>query len=346
MSSALGAEGGAMQRWVGLMLWLLPLAWVPAVTADLYASEVKLVTQIGPRLQLSHADLRNSSAVFWEGGVSGGYQALLLDEDRGWLLVGGKDHIYLLRSDSLDLPTRTIYWPASPDHVEHCRQAGKSLEMECANFVRVLQPFNKTHVYVCGTGAYDPQCSYLHLGDSSQDPVFLLSPTVESGRGRCPFSPSEPFTARLTDGELYSGTSVDFMGANAAIFRTAVQANSQDYIRTEAYDDHWLNEPEFVGSFSIPDTTHSPRRRQETNVGDGKRSLINRWTTFQKARLVCSIPGPSGMDTVFDELQDIFLLETKDPQNPTLYGVFTTSSAPVRRTTPSTGRRGTSQTRW
>ena len=40
--------------------------------------------------------------------------------------------------------------------------------MECANFVRVLQPFNKTHVYVCGTGAYDPQCSYLHLGDSSQ----------------------------------------------------------------------------------------------------------------------------------------------------------------------------------
>ncbi|XP_030230629.1 semaphorin-3D [Gadus morhua] len=355
MSSALGAEGGAMQRWVGLMLWLLPLAWVPAVTADLYASEVKLVTQIGPRLQLSHADLRNSSAVFWEGGVSGGYQALLLDEDRGWLLVGGKDHIYLLRSDSLDLPTRTIYWPASPDHVEHCRQAGKSLEMECANFVRVLQPFNKTHVYVCGTGAYDPQCSYLHLGDSSQDPVFLLSPTVESGRGRCPFSPSEPFTARLTDGELYSGTSVDFMGANAAIFRTAVQANSQDYIRTEAYDDHWLNEPEFVGSFSIPDT-HSPdddkvyffyrekaveggqwnkmihsrvARVCKNDVG-GKRSLINRWTTFQKARLVCSIPGPSGMDTVFDELQDIFLLETKDPQNPTLYGVFTTSSAVFR----------------
>ncbi|CAL8383602.1 unnamed protein product [Boreogadus saida] len=52
---ALGAEGGAMHRWAGLMLWLLPLAWVPAVTADLYASEVKLVTQIGPRLQLSHA---------------------------------------------------------------------------------------------------------------------------------------------------------------------------------------------------------------------------------------------------------------------------------------------------
>lgn len=54
------------------------------------------------------SDLRNGSAVFWQGGVSGGYQVLLLDEDQGWLLVGGKDHIYLLSPDSLDLPTRTV----------------------------------------------------------------------------------------------------------------------------------------------------------------------------------------------------------------------------------------------
>lgn len=112
------------------------------------------------------------------------------------------------------------------------------------------------------------------------------------------------FSSSSPDGELYAGTSVDFMGANAAIFRTSVQGDSQHYIRTEAYDHNWLNgekhwhqksvcvlsaggllfqndamrhrwltvkvlfikknniflslsEPEFVGSFSIPDT-HSP----------------------------------------------------------------------------------------
>ena len=43
------------------------------------------------------------------------------------------------------------------------------------------------------------------------------------------------------DGELYAGTSVDFMGANAAIFRTTIQGSSQHYIRTEAYDHNWLN---------------------------------------------------------------------------------------------------------
>lgn len=33
-----------------------------------------------------------------------------------------------------------------------------------------------------------------------QEPLSLLSHTVESGRGKCPFSPTQPFTARLTGG--------------------------------------------------------------------------------------------------------------------------------------------------
>ncbi|XP_016112809.1 semaphorin-3D-like [Sinocyclocheilus grahami] len=63
-----------------------------------------------PRLQLSHTELRSrtSSAVFWDGGEGGAYQALLLDEDRGWLLVGGRDHIYMLNSDSFTQPARKV----------------------------------------------------------------------------------------------------------------------------------------------------------------------------------------------------------------------------------------------
>uniref|UniRef100_A0A8C1RU90 Si:dkey-49n23.1 n=1 Tax=Cyprinus carpio TaxID=7962 RepID=A0A8C1RU90_CYPCA len=286
---------------------------------------------------------QNSSAVFWDGGERGAYQALLLDEDRGWLLVGGRDHIYMLNSDSF---TQPIHWPAGQEHIERCKYAGKNLLMDCANYVRLLQPFNKTHIYVCGTGAFHPQCTYIDLGHNLE---------VKSGRGKCPFSPQEPFTARLTNGDLYAGTYVDFMGTNAAIFRTSVHSSNQHYIRTEAYQDHWLNEPEFVGSYSIPDT-HSldddkvyfffKETAVESNQLDkriysrvarvckndigGKLSLINRWSTFLKARLVCSVPGPGGMDTHFDELEDIFLLETKDSQNPVIYGVFSTSSSVFR----------------
>ncbi|KAJ7999317.1 hypothetical protein DPEC_G00193130 [Dallia pectoralis] len=344
--------------WTVLGVFLNLMLLLPATT--FMETSATTWRHSGPRLQLSHKEMHwtNSSAVFWSGGVSGGYQTLLLDESAGWLLVGGRDHIYLLHSDNLALPTRSIYWPAVKEHVDHCRLAGKNVSTDCGNYIRLLQPFNKTHVYVCGTGSYYPQCTYLDLGHSTEEPLFQLQDhAVESGRGKCPFSPQESFTARLTDGELYAGTSVDFMGANAAIFRTSIHSSSshQHYIRTEAYQDHWLNEPEFVGSFSIPDThsvdddkvyfffkeiavessqwdrkVYSRVARVCKNDVGGKRSLINRWSTFIKARLVCSVSGPGGIDTQFDELEDIFMLESKDSQNPIIYGVFSTSSSVFR----------------
>lgn len=323
---------------------------VPVLALVSLVSETKAWSHTGPRLKLSHSDLRNSSAMFWEGGLSGGHQVLLLDEDEGWLLVGGRDKIYLLTPERLDSPARTIFWPAAEEHVKNCVQTGKSLQTECSNFVRLLQMFNSTHVYACGTGAFNPQCVLLHV--NAQE-LSMISHTVESGRGKCPFSPTEAFTALLTDGELYAGTSIDFMGANAAIFRTTI--SSQHYIRTEVSDRNWLNEPHFVSSVSIPDTqspdddkvyvffreraldapqwdtrVYSRVARVCKNDVGGRRSLINRWTTFLKARLLCSVTEPSGVDTHFDELEDIFVLETKDPQNPMIYGVFTTSSSIFR----------------
>ncbi|KAG7258527.1 hypothetical protein CRUP_024270 [Coryphaenoides rupestris] len=46
------------------------------------------------------------------------------------------------------------------------------------------------------------------------------------------------------------------------------------------------------------------RSRQFNNDLGGHRSLVNKWTTFLKARLVCSVPGPNGIDTHFDELRE------------------------------------------
>lgn len=40
----------------------------------------------------------------------------------------------------------------------------------------------------------------------------------------------------------------------------------------------------------------------QNDVG-GQRSLVNKWTTFLKARLVCSVPGVEG-DTHFDHLRE------------------------------------------
>lgn len=42
---------------------------------------------------------------------------------------------------------------------------------------------------------------------------------------------------------------------------------------------------------------------QQNDLG-GHRSLVNKWTTFLKARLICSVPGSNGIDTHFDELRE------------------------------------------
>lgn len=57
----------------------------------------------------------------------------------------------------------------------------------------------------------------------------------------CGGTPTHLHLSGPTDGELYSGTSSDFMGSSAAFFRTWVHGAEQSYIRTEQNQDHWLH---------------------------------------------------------------------------------------------------------
>uniref|UniRef100_A0A8D2L1W6 Semaphorin 3D n=1 Tax=Varanus komodoensis TaxID=61221 RepID=A0A8D2L1W6_VARKO len=245
------------------------------------------------------------------------------DEERGHLLLGAKDHIFLLSLVDLNKNVK---------------------KTECANFIRVLQPYNRTHVYVCGTGAFHPVCGYIELGTHKEN--------LESGRLKCPFDPQQPFASVMADGYFYSGTASDFLGKDTALTRSLGISQDHHYIRTDISEHYWLSGAKFIGIFPIPDTYNPDDDKiyfffretsQESSTSDktilsrvgrvckndmgGQRSLINKWTTFLKARLVCSIPGPEGADTHFDELHDIFLLPTRDERNPMVYGVFTTTSS-------------------
>ncbi|XP_075455668.1 semaphorin-3D [Ascaphus truei] len=309
-----------------------------------------------PRLKLSYKDLllSNSCIPFLDPATEGlEFQTLLLDEERSSLLLGAKDHIYLLSLVDLNKNMRKIYWPAAKERVEFCKLAGKDANTECANFIKVLHHYNKTHAYTCGTGAYHPLCGYVELGTPKEEMVFKLdTQTLESGRLKCPFDPQPPFASVITDEYLFAGTASDFLGKDSTFTRSLGPPHDLHFIRTDISDHYWLNGAKFFGAFSIADTYNpdddkvyfffreaSPEgsssdkaifsrvgRVCKNDIG-GQRSLINKWTTFLKARLVCSIPGPDGGDTYFDELQDVFLLPTKDERNPIIYGVFTTTSS-------------------
>uniref|UniRef100_A0A803TWZ3 Semaphorin 3D n=1 Tax=Anolis carolinensis TaxID=28377 RepID=A0A803TWZ3_ANOCA len=256
------------------------------------------------------------------------FRTLLLDEERGRLLFGAKDHIFLLSLVDLNKNVKKIFWPAAKEKVDLCKLAGKDTHTECANFIRVLQPYNRTHVYVCGTGAFHPVCGYIELGTHKEDVVFRFdAQNLESGRLKCPFDPQQPFASVMADEYLYSGTASDFLGKDTALTRSLGSSQDHHYIRTDISEHYWLSGNCF--------DKYIPSIQQKLNIYflfnqndmGGQRSLINKWTTFLKARLVCSIPGPEGADTHFDELQDIFLLPTRDERNPMVYGVFTTTSS-------------------
>uniref|UniRef100_A0A3P8ZCM0 Uncharacterized protein n=1 Tax=Esox lucius TaxID=8010 RepID=A0A3P8ZCM0_ESOLU len=301
-------------------------------------------------IQLPVEMLESSNLITFNGlANSSGYDTFLLDEERGRLLVGAEDHIFSFDLVNLNRDHKQIAWPATPSKRDECKWAGKDLGKECSNFIRVLQPYNATHLYICGTGAFHPICAYLEMGKRAEDNVFRLETShFENGRGKSPYDPKMLSASILIDGELYSGTSADFMGRDFAIFRTLGEHHP---IRTEQHDSRWLNDPRFVGVNLIPESDNPEDDKIflffKENAMDGEhtgkatiarigqlckndlgghRSLVNKWTTFLKARLTCSVPGLNGIDTHFDELQDVFLMSSKDPKNPVIYAVFTTSS--------------------
>ncbi|XP_005996380.1 semaphorin-3B isoform X2 [Latimeria chalumnae] len=302
-------------------------------------------SKTNPRLKLSYQDLQSFYGLrTYEVDRSCCYKALLLDEERGRLFVGAKNFLLSLSLDNINKQDQKIYWPAPVEWREECNWAGKDINEDCMNFIKVLHPYNRTHLYACGTGAFHPVCAFVDVGQR----MDIDFNKVEDGKGKSPYDPKHQAATVLVGHELYSGVATDLMGRDFTIFRSLGRRNS---IRTEQHDSRWLNEPKFIDVFWIPESDNPDDDKiyfffRETAVEaqrlgkasfsrigqicrndvGGQRSLVNKWTTFLKARLICSVPGNEGMDTYFDELRDIFILPTRDRKNPLIYAVFSTSS--------------------
>ncbi|NWS13614.1 SEM3G protein, partial [Pachyramphus minor] len=276
-----------------------------------------------------------------------GFRSLYLDEYRDRLFIGGKDVLYSLLLDGASADTKEIYWPPLPGQTEECFRKGKDPGTDCANYVRVLHPYNRTHLLSCGTGAFHPVCAFVYVGPRGEHTFSLDPASVETGRGRCPHEPSRAFASTVIGGELYAGLTADFLGRDPGVFRSL---GTRSALRTEV-DQRLLHDPKFVAAHLIPDnsdqdndkayffftekvveadskehTIVSRVGRVCVNDAGGQRVLVNKWSTFNKARLVCSVPGPGGIDTYFDELEDVFLLRTKDGKSPEIYALFSTVS--------------------
>ncbi|GCC35100.1 hypothetical protein chiPu_0013581 [Chiloscyllium punctatum] len=302
-----------------------------------------------PRLRLSYKDLlaANRSVMFFGHRSFLDFRSMFLDEYHDRLFIGAKDALYSLQLDQTNIDAQEIYWPALPGQEEECALKGKDPFSECANYVRVLHPYNRTHLLACGTGAFQPIWALIYVGHRGEHAFRMEVNSIQNGRGKCPHDPNRPFASTFIGEELYSGLTADFLGRDPVIFRSL---GSRSAMRTEL-DQRMLQDPKFVAAHLIPDNVdrdndkvyffftekamesegkvraiYSRIGRICANDAGGQRALVNKWSTFVKARLICSVPGPDGIDTYFDELEDVFLLRTKDEKNPEIYALFSTIS--------------------
>ncbi|XP_078070503.1 semaphorin-4D-like isoform X2 [Mustelus asterias] len=284
-----------------------------------------------PRVVWKYGEI--SLVKFSEIGVSN-YSTLLLNEDRGVLYVGAQEAIFAVKMSDISNKTSEVYWKVTDEKQKQCAAKGKSQETECLNYIRILHEFNNESLYVCGTYAFQPTCDYLSVKD------FTLQGRQEEGKGKCPFDPAQRYTSVMVDGELYSGTVYNFLGSETVILRS--------HLRTE-YAIPWLNEPSFVYSDVIRESENSLDGGDDDKVyffftevsveyefnskllvprvarvckGDhgGSRILQKRWTSFLKAKLICTLPESN---FVFNVIQDVFILKTPNWKETVFYGVFT-----------------------
>ncbi|XP_077200615.1 semaphorin-4D isoform X2 [Paroedura picta] len=289
-----------------------------------------------PRITWDHKEIH---LVYFQEPKTFNYSTLLLSEDKDVLYVGAREVIFALSSLNISEKKQEVLWKVTEEKKTKCAEKGKSKQTECLNYVRVLQQLNDTFLYVCGTNAFQPVCDYLNLLS------FELGGKNEDGKGRCPFDPAQSYTSVMVDGELYAGTSYNFLGSEPIIFRNSQQSP----LRTE-YAIPWLNEPnfifadvirtdpdntddddddddkiyffftevsveyEFLGKLMIPRIARVCKRDQ-----GGLRTLQKKWTSYLKARMLCSAPDKN---LIFNIVNDIFILKSPSVREPVIYGVF------------------------
>ncbi|XP_028987501.1 semaphorin-4F [Betta splendens] len=275
------------------------------------------------------------------------FSTFLLDRSSDTLLLGARDAILSLDTSDLDKPPRKIVWDVPKEKRRSCVAKGKT-EVDCYNYIRLLEFLGDGRVYVCGTYAFDPQCAFLELSSFTLQKAEDGGVKMETGKGKCPFEPSQHYTAVMAGGILYTAATSNFLGTLFDISRAT--GPEQERIRTER-SINWLSDPEFVSSAFIEQSAVSdpsgdddkiyffftevakeydlytkvkvPRvaRVCKSDVG-GMKTLQRRWTTFLKAQLVCE-DKPSGQR--YNILTDVYTMQHTqgEPSSTHFYGLFT-----------------------
>ncbi|CAD6184957.1 unnamed protein product [Caenorhabditis auriculariae] len=271
----------------------------------------------------------------------------LLAADGDSLLVGARNAVYNLSLASLSVNHR-IDWKPPAEHIEECIMKGKS-KADCQNYIRVLARKSDGHALVCGTHAFSPKCR--EYAYNSQDGSVKNTRQFD-GQGISPYDPRDNSTALYIpeSNEIYTGTVTDFAGNDALIYRKSIGEGQagRGNVRTQRDDVRVLDAPNFVASFTYKEHIYFWFREQAAEAVDnneervvyarvsrvckndrgGARPANERWTSFLKARLNCSLS--SAAPFYFNELKAVSEPIAAGANDHTVYAVFSTPSSELQ----------------
>lgn len=254
------------------------------------------------------------------------FRLVMRDDD--WLIVSGRNLIYNLSITDLKEQQR-LAWYSNDADVKMCLMKGKDDE-NCQNYIKIMAKASNGRLLLCGTNSFKPLCREYNIlsGNYSME-------KEKPGQAVCPYDPRHNSTSIYVDGDLYTGTVADFSGMDPIIYREPLQ--------TEQYDSMSLNAPDFVNSLTQGDFVYFFFREtavEYINCGKAVYSRVarvckydrggphrfrNRWTSFLKSRLNCSVTGD--FPFYFNEIQsstDLIEGRYGDAQAQLIYGTFTT----------------------
>ncbi|CAG0903903.1 unnamed protein product [Cyprideis torosa] len=250
---------------------------------------------------------------------------------RDTLLIGGRNAIFNVSLQDLTLRS-TLDWSVSETDAFNCYRKGRSQDLDCHNYIRVLLLLPNGNIFSCGTNAFAPVCREFYITATGK----YTQIREDQGVLYSPFDPSFNSTILLHNGELYSGSFGGFHGSDPLIFGRS--------LRTRQYDPNHLNDPDFVHSVARGDAVFFFFREtavEYTNCGKRIYSRVarvcstdqggvlgqakHRWSTYLKSRLNCSIPGEYPF--YFDEIQGVTDLVSGSyagEKREMIYATFTT----------------------
>ncbi|XP_041465712.1 semaphorin-1A-like [Lytechinus variegatus] len=271
-----------------------------------------------------------------------GFRILHRESDSA--LIGGREMLLTLNHNdpnSLHKSVEEFKTCDNGDAFIQCRtRTTFKKDRDCFNFIRIAEVISNNMLLVCGTNALNPRCYNCNLTRNSAGMQEVSCPGPR-GDGTCQFSRSQPLgtvdgtniapkhwelnaTSQYSDGQLFLGVSQSHGKSETTISRVDVYPDSgfTNRLDTTSYFSRSVNEADFVGKpLVIGDRVYYFYRElavEHVNQGKlvysrvarvckGDNGIDNFWSSFQKARLSCSIPGEFPL--YFNDLQDIFVEE-------------------------------------